>query len=650
MNINILDRIERYVLLAILFIVPVIVLPLFPNAFTTTKLVVLVSGVVLALIVKIIKTIVKGELELSSTKFDFPILLLTVAYIISAIVRTPNKMEAFFNPGTATIILGSVLYYFLLNTAKIEKKVVKQTLFYSGVGFSLLTLLAVSKLMEKIPQLPAFLKVSTFNPEGALVGALIFLIVLLPFAVNLIIKEGKIAKKVFYSVATAIIVLSIFTSVYNVFADKNIKLVLPDFNSSWSIAIDSLKQNPLLGMGAGNYATAFNRFKPLEYNNTPLWATKFGSSRSFVFNIMTETGLVGLAAFALIVFVAVGAIRTNFIDEKDSAVSLGLILFLLVIFPPTLTLTLLLLVLLSLNSQKRAMNLKLLLASQEADGKGALSRLPAFLITLPFIVGVILVSVFGTKAVLAEYRFNKAGNALLKNDAKASYDLLRSAIALNPYIDRYHTSFSQISFAIANNLAQKKDITDADKNTIVQLIQQSITEAKAGVTLNIQRAENWEILGRIYQSIIPFAQGSDQFAIQSLSQAVTLDPINPTLRISLGGVYYALGNFDEAIKVFELAVVAKPDYANSHYNLAAAYREKGQFQNAVDQMKLVLSLVAKDTTDYDVAAKELEALEKKLPAKTTSATESLTPPQTAPKPAQPQVTLPEEATPPATNP
>jgi predicted RNA-binding Zn ribbon-like protein len=99
-----------------------------------------------------------------------------------------------------------------------------------------------------------------------------------------------------------------------------------------------------------------------------------------------------------------------------------------------------------------------------------------------------------------------------------------------------------------------------------------------------------------------------------------------------------------------LAVIAKPDYANSHYNLAAAYREKGEYQNAVDQMKLVLSLVEKGTADYDVATKELDALEKKLPAKAATQTENLTAPQEAPKPAQPQVTLPSEATPPAANP
>lgn len=65
-------------------------------------------------------------------------------------------------------------------------------------------------------------------------------------------------------------------------------------------------------------------------------------------------------------------------------------------------------------------------------------------------------------------------------------------------------------------------------------------------------------------------------------------------------------------------------------------------------MKTVLSLVKKDSADYNLAKKELEALEAKLPTKEAEGTENLTPPQPAEKPViQPPLELPEEATPPA---
>ncbi len=102
------------------------------------------------------------------------------------------------------------------------------------------------------------------------------------------------------------------------------------------------------------------------------------------------------------------------------------------------------------------------------------------------------------------------------------------------------------------------------------------------LALNPPRSGNWELLADTYRAIIPLAEGSDQFAIQSYNQAIALDPINPNLRIKLGGVFFALGDYDSAIEAFRTAVLAKPDLANSHFNLAVAYREVGEIDKAVE--------------------------------------------------------------------
>ena len=221
--------------------------------------------------------------------------------------------------------------------------------------------------------------------------------------------------------------------------------------------------------------------------------------------------------------------------------------------------------------------------------------------------------------------------------------------AQNPYVDRYHASLAQVEMAIATSIANNKELTDTDRTNITQLISQAINEGKATVTLNQGRSGNWEILAQIYGNIMPFAQGADQFAIQTYTQAVALDPINPNLRIALGGIYYSLGRYDEAIDSFKLAIMTKPDYANSHYNLAIAYREKKDYDNAIAQMNTVLTLVTKDSPDYTLAQTTLADLEKSKPAAAKSTgTENLTPPQKQETIIKPPIELPKEATPPAT--
>jgi tetratricopeptide (TPR) repeat protein len=146
---------------------------------------------------------------------------------------------------------------------------------------------------------------------------------------------------------------------------------------------------------------------------------------------------------------------------------------------------------------------------------------------------------------------------------------------------------------------------------------------------------------------MPIAEGADNFAMQAYSQAVALDPLNPNLRINLGGIYYSLNKFDEAVRVLELAVATKPDLANSHYNLAFAYRDQGELEKAIQQMTLVLSLIQdKNSQDYQTAKAALEDFEKQRPT-TPEGAETLTPPQGEEvPPLSPPLELPEESEPP----
>jgi len=409
-----------------------------------------------------------------------------------------------------------------------------------------------------------------------------------------------------------------------------------DYGTSWQVLVDTLKFNPVLGVGPANYITAFNRFKPLSFNGSSFWANSFTSSRNFYLTAATEVGLIAiLAFFILLLSVYKYDIKTRLTSAETWPL---IVLFILAfIFPVTFFGITLLFILLAIgsNSEEKTFNVNFL-ARGENSASNISSRIPSFIVALPVIASVIALSYFGYRYSLAEYRFKEALDAVGNNNAQTAVDKMVAAINLNPRVDRYRLSYSQLNLAIAQNLATKKDLTDDDKNAISQLIQIAIQEGKATVALNPTRSGNWALLAGIYRSVMSFAQGADQFTIQTYSQAVALEPVNPNLRIALGGIYYALGRYDEAIDAFKLAVLAKPDLANAHYNLAITYREKNEVKKATEEMNIVLTLVGKDTADYETAIKELKNLE------------SLTPPAEAPTPViKPPLELPEEATPPA---
>jgi tetratricopeptide (TPR) repeat protein len=658
---NSLEKIEKIILYTTVFLTPLMVLSIFPNPLSAPKLIILSFGVGLALLIKAIRIILKGSLEFSVGKFDIPVLILLAAYLVSSILVTPNKMEAFFIPGTATVIIASALLYFLVSGLKEkQQKTLSLVIFLSGVALSVISLLSFSKTFEYLPQLPVFMKDPLFNTLGGQLPSVIFLIAVLPLGIGLFISQKEVAKKAFIALATVLLILGLGISIYNLLPGKPAEPRLLDFNTSWAVAIDTLKQSPLLGAGPGNYLTAFSQFRPLSYNQTDNWALRFTSARSFYLTTLTETGFLGAIALIFVVLEVYRRLRKTFgknknglankaFKESTALISLIILLISFVFFAAVQSHIMLLFVLLALSSQGR--RIKINLSAQTTDENNILSnslatRLPAFLVSVPVIVALIVFAVFSGRALTAEAKYKKGLDALIQNDGTATYELLRQAINTNPYVDRYHASYSQINLALANSIARNENITDQDRETITQLIQQAIREAKATVTLNPQRAGNWEVLARTYQAIAPFAQGADQFTIQTFNQAVALDPINPSLRISLGGTFYALGDYDNAIDAFKLAVLAKPDHSNAHYNLAFAYREKGEIEKAISEMTIVLSLANRESNDYELARTELENLEARRPAETEGA-ETLTPPQEAEEPViKPPLELPEDAEPP----
>lgn len=650
---KILVQIERYTLYVIVFLFPLVILPIFPDPFNTGKLVFVFALLSFALLVRFASIIISGKFSVGTSKLDLGVFVFTLSYLLSGILRTPNKIDAFFSPGIASFAVVGGILFFLINSLKSEdKKRAVHVYFYSGVVLGIICLLSTIGLFKAIPQLPAFMKDPSFNTVGGIFPLIAILVSSVILGIGFFINTKVQNLKMLFAGSVVILIASIGIAILSIVTLQKDAVKFQSFSSSWAIAIESIKTSPLLGVGPGNYLAAFDRFRPASYNSENIWNLKYISGRNFYLTVLSETGLLGLFGLLLIFWGLYTILREgNFLDKRNVQILpfLGIAIYLL-IFPGNPVLMVVFMFLLAISTDSKYMEINLSNTSEQKEWSLA-HRIPSLIVAIPVIFGILFLWVKSANIVIAEVKYQDALTAISKNDGKSAYDLLVKSIQLNPKRDVYHSAFAQINFALANSLAQKKNLTDKDKKDISTLIQQSINEGKNNVVLNPQKSANWELLGSIYRAIIPLAKDSDKFAVQSYTNAIILDPINPNLRINLGGIYYSLKNYDSAIDAFKMAVAVKPDLANSHYNLAVAYREKNMIDQAIAEMTTTLSLIDKGSKDYDTVKKELEALEAKKPIKQAASGETISAPPSQQAPIiNPRLDLPPDAAPPSSSP
>ncbi|MCL4439022.1 MAG: hypothetical protein M1609_00070 [Firmicutes bacterium] len=253
--------------------------------------------------------------------------------------------------------------------------------------------------------------------------------------------------------------------------------------------------------------------------------------------------------------------------------------------------------------------------------------LPGILLTIAAAL-VVFTGFFGGKLVLADYHHRLALNAVAANQGIAAYNELVAAEKLNPYNDLYRTDLAQTNFALASAIVKAKgpseaspagSFTDQDKQNIQILLQQSINEAKTATTLSPRSAVNWEILALLYRQISGVAQNALVFSLDSYGRAIFQDPLNPQLRVNVGGVYYAVKNYDLAIRFFTDAINLKPDFPNGYYNLSVALRDKGDLNGAQVIGEKLLPLLDPASADYKTANDYLTDLKNKIEAGKTPA-------------------------------
>ena len=656
-----LEKLINWTLIILVGLIPLFFLPFTSEFYDFNKNILLLVFSLLLLVFWALKMIFEKKVSFRRAPLDLPVLAIAGAFILSTIIAAPNKLETLWLPNsTGTIIALTILYFIITNSFTKDTPLYKSIV----VSASLLALLAIyqfvglGEVFISDNSFFAFLKLKSWTPVGGLLSLATFLVVSLALAITRIYtnwKENQRELSLYLNIFISLLILAgLVIAIFQLFQPATRPLLLP-FSTAWAIAVESFKNGKifLFGVGPKSFLDAFSQFRPLSYNLGPLWTVRFGTSGNYYLHLLTTTGILGLGTFLWLIWRIVKTLHLGGVPpagRPPSEVGIFLILILLLFLPVNFLLLFVFYVMVAL------LGISFVSADPVSEKReySEESRILPWTIFIPTLLLAAGCFFFIGRTYAAEIYFKRSLDNIAQNDGTTAYNHQIKAIRLNPYDDVYRLSYSQTNLLLADALASKADISDQDRQDITTLIQQAISEAKTAVSLNKNKITNWENLANIYRQLINFAEGADQWTISTLRQAINLDPVNPQLKLNLGGVYYALGNYDEAIRWFQQAVDNKINFANGYYNLSAAYKEKGDFKKAHEMMQITLNLIPTDSQDYQKARGELEELAKKLPTETASPSaiqpseeiptkQSLIEPESLPSPViVPPIELPEE--------
>ena len=681
---KILSTILNVLTVAVVFLPAILIFPLTSDAITFPKHLFIILAAFAALTVWTLGFIFRKKVTATVSPFLLPIFFLAIASIASIIFGASPFPEALLGQTGLSI---AFLILFLAGSSR-PKKVsgwITGGLIASAAILALTSLLSYLGILDTIGILGTVGKM--FTPAGNLISHLIFLAAVLPLAIGVLKRPGlakqgqalndsgvtfRALKQLAILAGIILIVGGLIVGGVNYLKNRSAFRQLP-LSVSWQIAVETLKISPFVGVGSNGYLAAFTQYRPISANNGDLWNIRFQQAPNEFLQIFTENGILGLAALLLLIYKSYKAYESyqSYLPSGLGAAlaifGIGLFLEPLNVVALSLLLGLLLIMVLSVKGQASAydktsiydvilgivtfrkgiVSVNLVPPSAAGDmapiqqnekpaGKASLSSILGWVLFVPALAISILVFYFGSRVLAAEIDYRQALVGIAGNDGTTAYNQLIKTITANPWFDTYHRQYADINLRLANSLAAQKNLSDTDRNNVSQLIQQAIREGKIAIQLDGNDVRNWEELAVIYRALINVADGARDWTTVAYTEAIRRDPINPLLRLDLGGVFYSLKDWDNAIRTFQTAVSLKPDYANAYYNLALGLEQAGKLTDAAKAMQSAVQNLDAKSPDYAAAVAKFEELAKKaqeataINSNTGTSKEPLTKPQPLP--------------------
>lgn len=360
----------------------------------------------------------------------------------------------------------------------------------------------------------------------------------------------------------------------------------------------------LLGSGPATFVYNWEKYRAPEINLTAFWGVRFRQGASGALTALPTLGILGFGAYLMVMlFALIVALRKaqvqspQFVSIFSGSFGLAAAWFL---YPANLTLHILMFAGLGL-----LLNLALPRKREFTFADNPRRAVALSLGLVIFLVGIIA-GLYRAGERFISYQeaqrgittFNTSGDA-----AKALPMLIRAA-NIAPGEDALQRLLAEALLARLQTLLQQG--SQANTQDLQNALGNAIQTAQVATRQNSLDSNNWATLAGIYESIIPFVDGAESFAIEGYKKWQEVSPQNPfpwvaEARASLAAAdkFTALSNqqginaqqkkelndqriqwLNKAVQALNKATNLKGDYADAQFLLAQTLDRQGNLTDA----------------------------------------------------------------------
>jgi cytochrome c-type biogenesis protein CcmH/NrfG len=659
--VKILDKAVGLSIFAIFFGLPVFFTGLSFQGIIFEKQLYVYFWLLLGLVSWTAKGVILGEMNIRRTPLDIPIVGFWLVYLLATIFSV-DKWHSFWgmfgdpSRGFMSVTALIIAYYMIFSNFNKKRLVLILTaILASGSLLTIWTLLAIRGI-KFMPD--AVAQYSPLSLVGSMSGLGIMFSCLVPIIAVVILKLAgnedinKIFKKVIIGFLFAVLILDLLliSVLYNfvpwlglfcgvalflifilakivrpkiswtwlpmvlfvvimalkMTGEINIaKITLPvevspNYQVSWDIAAQSLKNKFILGSGPSTYGYDFSKNKPQDFNLNAFYNLRFFQGTGIVLEALPTIGGVGtfFLMIGMLSFLSLELYLLYREKERNKIYSLGIFAATVIIFIDFVSMrvegTILIfgsfLAILSLATAlyESGTEEKYLSLSLKASPKYALALAFLFMVVS---AGVAFMFVFLGKIYAADIYAGVADRQIFLNQ-EDSITKMSKAIKLYGKESKYYGQLGQYYMILANKEAMKNE-KERDLQKVTQYLNFSIAASRQSSDLTKNDVNSNEVLAQIYENAGLYAAESLGLAGDAYKRGLELEPHNPSYYLKLGQIKVNLAStkkdeqerkqlISEANDLFQKSVDEKANFDSGYYQLSLTQSALGALDKAIE--------------------------------------------------------------------